>query len=71
MPVLDIIKSYFEIEEGDREFIIKKKILEKTLRFGEDFGESSRPVLQEFLSLKVDDEDFSKLEPQHKREKTF
>jgi len=26
LPILDIIKSYFEIEEGDREFIIRKKI---------------------------------------------
>jgi len=71
MPILDIVKSYFEIEEGDREFIIKKKILEKTFGLGEEFNESSLPVFGDFLSMKVEDDEYLKLEPQQKREKTF
>jgi class 3 adenylate cyclase/tetratricopeptide (TPR) repeat protein len=71
MPILDIVKWYFDIQEGDREFIIKKKILAKTFDIDEVFSESSLPVFQDFLYLQVDDEDFTKLEPQQKREKTF
>ena len=26
LPILDILRSYFEIKEGDREFVIKKKM---------------------------------------------
>jgi hypothetical protein len=29
LPILDILKGYFEIEEGDREPAIKKKIRER------------------------------------------
>jgi len=71
MPILDIVKSYFEIDEGDREFIIKKKILDKTFKLGEEFSESSLPVFQDLLSLKVEDDEYLELEPQQKREKTF
>jgi len=70
-PIIDIVKSYFEIKEGDREFVIKKKILDKTFELDGEFSESSLPVFQDFLSSKVDDEDYKKLEPQQKREKTF
>jgi len=71
MPILDIIKSYFDIKDGDREFTIKKKIFEKTFEISEEFSESSLPVFQEFLFSKVDDEEYLKLEPQQRREKTF
>ena len=70
LPVLDILRSYFEIKEGDREFIIKKKMAGKIL----DLDEKLKGVLspfQELLSLKVDDEGFTKLEPMEKRERAF
>ncbi len=35
LPVLDILRSYFEIKEGDQELLIKKKMEEKILRFDE------------------------------------
>jgi predicted ATPase len=70
LPILDIIKSYFEIEEGDREFIIRQKIKEKVFGLGEKL-EHTIPSFQELLSLKADDEEYSKLEPQEKRERTF
>jgi class 3 adenylate cyclase/tetratricopeptide (TPR) repeat protein len=70
-PIIDIVKSYLEIKEGDREFVIKKKIRDKTFELDREFSESSLPVFQDFLSSKVDDEDYKKLEPQQKREKTF
>jgi len=70
LPILDILKSYFEIKEGDREYIIKKKIKEKILLLDQKL-EYTLPSFQDLLSLKVDDEEYLKLQPQVKREKTF
>jgi len=70
LPVLDILRSFFDIKEGDREFLIKKKMAEKILDLDEKL-KGVIPPFQSLLSLKVDDEDFSKLEPKAKREKTF
>jgi len=70
LPVLDILRSYFDIKEGDREFLIKKKMNEKVLDLDEKL-KGVIPPFQSLLSLKVDDEDFSRLQPKEKREKTF
>jgi len=70
LPILDILRSYFEIKEGDREFIIKKKMEEKILDLDEKL-KGVLPPFQELLSLKVDDEAFTKLEPREKRERAF
>ena len=70
LPVLDILRSYFDIKEGDREFLIKKKMEEKILDLDGKL-KGVIPPFQSLLSLKVDDEDFLKLEPKTKREKTF
>lgn len=35
LPLLDILKAYFDIKEDDREYIIKKKIAEKMLHLDE------------------------------------
>lgn len=43
LPMLDILRSYFDIKEGDREFLIKKKMEEKVLDLDEKPGVSSRP----------------------------
>jgi class 3 adenylate cyclase len=70
LPMLDVIRSYFDIKEGDREFIIKQKIKDKILSLDEKLKNVILPI-HDLLSLKVDDEQFNKLEPQKKREKTF
>ncbi|MBC8394487.1 MAG: AAA family ATPase, partial [Deltaproteobacteria bacterium] len=70
LPVLDILRSYFDIKEGDREFLIKKKMEDKILDLDVKL-KGVIPAFQSLLSLKVDNEDFSKLEPKEKREKTF
>ncbi len=69
LPVLDILRSYFEIKEGDREFLIKK-MKEKIFDLDETL-KGLLPFFQELLSLKVDDEVFEKLDPKAKRERTF
>jgi len=70
LPFLDIVRSYFDIEEGEREFIIKKKMAEKIAQLDEEL-KGILPPLHEILSLKVEDEEYLKLEPPQKREKTF
>lgn len=70
LPVLDILRSYFDIKEGDREFLIKKKMEDKIIDLDVKL-KNVIPPFQSLLSLKVDDEGFSKLEPKEKRERTF
>jgi class 3 adenylate cyclase len=70
LPALDILRSYFDIKEGDREFLIKKKMIEKIFALDENLKRVI-PPFQSLLSLKVDDEDFANLEPKQKRERTF
>jgi len=70
LPLLDILRSYLDIKEGEREFLIKKKMEEKILGLDEKL-KSVIPPFQDLLSLKVNDEDFEKLEPKEKRERTF
>ena len=60
LPILDILRSYLGIEEGDREFLIKKKLQEKLLQLDEQF-KSHLPPLQDLLSLKIDEKAFVKL----------
>jgi len=70
LPILDILKSYFEIKDGDREYVVKKKMVEKIIKFDKKLKDIIFPF-QELLSLKVDSEEFFKLEPQQKRERSF
>jgi len=70
LPLLDILRSYFEIKEGEQEFLIKKKMKEKIFQLGEKL-KSALPPFQELLSLKVEDEAYLELEPKQKREKIF
>jgi len=70
LPLLDILRSYFEIKEGEQESLIKKKIKEKIFQVDEKL-KTVLPPLQELLSLKVEDEAYPKLEPKQKREKIF
>jgi len=70
LPFLDVLRSYFDIEEGDREFIIKKKMAEKAGQLDEKL-KGVLPPLQDILSLKVEDEEYLKLDPPLKRVKIF
>jgi tetratricopeptide (TPR) repeat protein len=70
LPILDILRSYFEIKEGEQEFLIKRKMKERVRKFDEKI-QSILPPLQDLLSLKVEDEDYLKLEPKQRRERIF
>jgi class 3 adenylate cyclase len=70
LPFLDILRSYFDIKEGDREFTINQKMTDKITELDEKLESALRPF-RELLSLKVEDEDFLELVPQQKKERTF
>jgi predicted ATPase/class 3 adenylate cyclase/ribosomal protein L40E len=70
LPILDILRSYFDIQEGDREFIIKKKMEGNILQLDEKLKSVLSPI-QELLSLKVEDELYVNLEPKEKKTRTF
>jgi predicted ATPase len=70
LPILDILRSYFDIKENDREFAIKKKIESKVIRLDERLR-SVFPPLHELLSLKVEEESYLQLEPGEKKVRTF
>jgi class 3 adenylate cyclase/tetratricopeptide (TPR) repeat protein len=70
LPFLDILRSYFEIHEEDREFLRRKKMAERVIQLNEKLKPILSP-LQDLLSLKVEDEGYLKLEPKQKRERIF
>ncbi|GAG32832.1 unnamed protein product, partial [marine sediment metagenome] len=70
LPFLDILRAYFDIKEGDREFIIKKKMKEKVRQLDGKL-KGILPPLHDILSLKVEDEQYLNLAPAQKRDKTF
>jgi class 3 adenylate cyclase/tetratricopeptide (TPR) repeat protein len=70
LPILDILRVYFEIKEEDREHIIKKKLEEKILQLDENL-EKEIAAFQDLLSLRVEDAEYLKLEPKAKKERAF
>ncbi len=70
LPVLDILKLFFNIEDTDREFIRKKKISDRIENLDKNLI-SAIPPFQDLLSLSVDDEEFRNLNPKQKRERSF
>jgi class 3 adenylate cyclase/tetratricopeptide (TPR) repeat protein len=70
LPILDILRSYFDVKEGDREYIVKKKMEEKVSQNDEAF-KNVLPPFHDLLSIKVEDEDYLNLEPKQKRERIF
>jgi len=70
LPILDILRLYFKIKEGDEESLIKKNMKEKIQRLDEKLH-GILPPFHELLSLEINDDTYQKLEPVQKREKTF
>jgi len=65
-PILDIVRSYFEIKEGEQEHIVRKKIIDKTRQLNKRPGKTLSPF-QELLSIKVDDQNYMQLDPEQKK----
>ncbi len=70
LPILDILRSYFEIGEGEREVVIGKRVKERIIGLDEKLR-GTLPPIQDLLSLRVKDEAYLKLEPKQRKEKVF
>jgi class 3 adenylate cyclase len=70
LPILEILRSYFEIREGERETVIRRRVREKITGLEEKLQGILLPI-QDLLSLKVEDEAYLKLEPKRRKEKVF
>ena len=64
LPLLDILRSYVGIKEGDKELLIKTKMKERV-------DPSLLSPLEDLLSLPVEDGQYLKLEPKEKKERIF
>jgi class 3 adenylate cyclase/tetratricopeptide (TPR) repeat protein len=64
LPLLDILRSYVGIKEGDKELLVKTKMKERV-------DPSLLSPLEDLLSLPVADEQYLKLEPKEKKERIF
>jgi len=70
LPILDILRSYFGIVEGENEVVIRKRMGERVFQLDEKL-QWILPPLHDLFSLKVEDEAYPKLEPKQRREKIF
>jgi len=70
LPILDILKSYFEIKDDGNEFIAKKKMMKKIFQLDEKL-EGNLPALHDLLTFEPEDEGYRGLEPRQKRDKMF
>jgi tetratricopeptide (TPR) repeat protein len=70
LPILDVLRSFIDVKEGEQEQIVRQKLKERILGLDENLRHIISPI-QDLISLKVDDEAYTKLEPKQKKEKTF
>ena len=70
LPVLDILRSYFNIKEGDPESLIKKNVETRILKL-DDKGHHVLAPFYDLLSLDAEDSAYKELEPRQKRELIF
>jgi class 3 adenylate cyclase/tetratricopeptide (TPR) repeat protein len=70
LPLLDILRNYFGIKEGERELIIRKRMQGKVSQLDQKL-QGILPPLQDLLSLKVEEESYMKLDPKGRRERVF
>lgn len=70
LPILDILKSYFDIGEAERDTISRKRVQQKIQQLGGRFLDMLPPIL-DLLSLPVDDERYFGLEPRQRKDRIF
>jgi class 3 adenylate cyclase/tetratricopeptide (TPR) repeat protein len=70
LPILDILRSFFEIKEGMREYLVKRLLVKRINEIDANLH-YALPPLHDLLSLTVEDKSYLKLAPKQKRERTF
>lgn len=71
LPIVSLLRSYFDIREGEQEPVIKQKIVDEQIVQVDEKLKGILPALHDVLSLGVEDEGYLKLEPQQRRERIF
>jgi class 3 adenylate cyclase/tetratricopeptide (TPR) repeat protein len=70
LPIVNALRAYFDIEEGEPQLLSQKKLQQRISQLDERLT-AMLPPLQELLSLKVEDEQYLRLEPPLKRARIF
>ena len=70
LPILDILRAYFGIEEGEAEALSREKLKQGISQLDQRLM-AMLPPLQDLLSLKVAEEQYLRLEPQLKQVRIF
>jgi len=70
LPILDIVRTFFDIQENDNELVMQKKLQEKLFQIDEQF-QSKLPSFQDLLSIEVYDEKYHHLDSGQKRVRIF
>ena len=70
LPIIELLRSRFKIDENDDEANIKTKVESTIKRLNGDL-ENSIPLILELLSVKTDGEIFENLEAEQKRRRIF
>jgi len=70
LPILGILRSYFDIKDGEREITVRKRMKEKILRLDENLQHLILPF-EEILSLTVDDKAYLQIDPKQRKMMAF
>ncbi len=70
LPILDMLRDYFDIKEDENETTTKQKISEKVTQISSQLAHIVSPF-HEILSLKVDDEEYVKFNAKQRHGKVF
>jgi class 3 adenylate cyclase/tetratricopeptide (TPR) repeat protein len=70
LPILDMLKDYFDIMENENESTTRQKIKDKVTSLSAQLFHVLTP-LYEVLSLKVDDEEYVKLDARQRHDRVF
>ncbi len=70
LPILDILRSYFEIKEGENKETIQRKIDRGLTKLEQDH-EKIFPAIYEIFSLDAENSSYRELKPRERREKIF
>jgi len=69
-PVIELLKSYFQIEHGDDAQKIREKLVGKVLSLDRAL-ETTLPALLSLLDIRVDDLKWTRLDPPQRRRRTL
>jgi predicted ATPase len=71
LPFLEILKSYFSIEDGQNDSDMTRGIQEKIASMGDGSTPFMLPAFQQLLALKIHDASWHRIKPKERREHIF